>query len=133
MRLDGWEVRLADAVEAARETPFAWGQHDCATWAFDVRRVLTGEDTAALWRGQFSTGAGWLRWMRRRGWADIEAGARALLGDPLPSVLLARRGDLVTGGARPAMGVCLGADAAFVGRAGLTFLPLAGCTLAWSV
>ena len=41
-RLPGWEHSLAKAIDAARDRPFCWGQHDCAIWAFDLRRELTG-------------------------------------------------------------------------------------------
>ena len=51
-----WERHLASALVTARTTPFAWGRHDCATWAFELRTELTGgPDTAARWRGRYST------------------------------------------------------------------------------
>ena len=56
MKVTGWEVLLAAAVDDARARTFIWGTHDCATWAFDLRRDLTGgPDHAALWRGQYRT------------------------------------------------------------------------------
>ena len=134
MRRADWQVRLAVATEAAREIPFSWGSHDCATWAFDLRRDLTGsEDIAALWRGRYRTALGAHRVMKRLGWVSLEAAGRDLLGTPLPSVLHAKRGDLVLGGTNPAFGVCVGARVAFVAPDGLTFLPLVSCSLAWRV
>ena len=41
-RIDHWERHLIAAIEAARDRPFRWGRHDCATFAFDLRRDLTG-------------------------------------------------------------------------------------------
>lgn len=134
VRLEGWEVRLFDAVEAARARPFEWGHHDCATWAFDVRRSLVGgDDLAGLWRGRYRTALGAQRVMRKLGWSDIEAMGRSLLGDPLASVLMAQRGDMLLSGADPAFGVCVGARGAFVGPDGLAFVPLGQCLMAWSV
>jgi hypothetical protein len=134
MRVSNWETRLAQAVEAARDLPFAWGSHDCATWAFDVVRDLSGgADHAALWRGRYRTALGSHRVMRRLDWASLEEGGRALLGDPLATPLLAQRGDMVLGGADPAFGICIGARAAFVGPEGLTFVPLSACHLAWRI
>lgn len=48
---------------------------------------------------------------------------------------LAQRGDLVVfdNGGNPALGVCLGAHAAFPGKNGLVFHPLAECRRAWRV
>ncbi|WP_235866844.1 DUF6950 family protein [Salibaculum griseiflavum] len=125
---------LADRLEAAHAEPFAWGTHDCATWAFDLRRDLTGgADVAAEWRGRYRTALGALRVMRRLGWSDLKAMGRDLLGAPLATPLLARRGDLVLGGADPAFGVCAGARAAFLSPGGLVRLPLSSCALAWRV
>jgi hypothetical protein len=134
MRRSDWQNRLADAIEAAREMPFSWGFHDCATWAFDIRRDLTGgEDIAALWRGCYRTALGAHRVMKRLGWDSLEAAGRDLLGTPLPTVLQAKRGDLVLGGPDPAYGICVGARVAFVAPDCLVFISLSDCSLAWRV
>ena len=133
-RIENWTTILAARLEAVRDLPFAWGRHDCATWAFDLRRDLTGgEDIAALWRGRYTTALGAQRIMRKLGWQNIEAMGRDLLGDPLATPLLAQRGDLVLGGEDPAFGVCAGARAVFISPDGLVQLPLSVCSLAWRV
>lgn len=132
MRIPHWEQLLAAAITEARTRPFAWGQHDCATWAFDLRRDLTGgQDHATLWRGRYRTPGGCQRVLRRLGWKTLEDGGRALLGEPLPDPRLAQRGDIVLGGEPEAFGVCIGARAAFVAPEGLVTLPLSSCRLAW--
>lgn len=133
MRLEGWEVRLAKAIEAARDTPFEWGQHDCATWVSDVRRDLTGLDAAAEWRSRYRTERGAARMMRRLGWQRISDGVTGVLGAPLATPLLAQRGDVVLAGADDALGVCLGAVAVFLAPDGLTERPITACRLAWRV
>jgi hypothetical protein len=131
-RIPHWEQILASAILAARDRPFVWGQHDCATWAFDLRRDLTGgPDHAALWRGRYRTAGGCLRVLRRTGWETLEAGGRALLGTPLADPRLAQRGDLVLGGAPEAFGVVAGAHVIFVAPDGLVSLPLSRARLAW--
>ncbi|WP_411572354.1 DUF6950 family protein [Thioclava sp. A2] len=131
-RLSHWEQVLAAALTQAEARPFAWGRHDCATWAFDLRRDLTGgADHAALWRGRYRTPGGCQRVLRRLGWRTLEEGGRALLGDPLADPRLAQRGDLVLGGAPEAFGVVTGARAVFVAPEGLVSLPLSSCRLAW--
>lgn len=132
MRLPHWEHRLAEAIDAARKEPFAWGRHDCATWAFDLRRELAGgPDLAALWRGRYRTALGSRRVMRRLGWADMDAMGRSLLGAPRETVLLAQRGDIVLGPGALGFGICLGARAAGMAPEGLVLTPLASCALAW--
>lgn len=134
MRVAHWERILAARLEAAQAEPFAWGTHDCATWAFDLRRELIGgADVASAWRDRYKTALGALRVMRRLGWPELEAMGRDLLGDPLATPLLAQRGDLILGGADPAFGVCAGARAAFVSPGGLVQVPLADCHMAWRV
>ncbi|WP_426037459.1 DUF6950 family protein [Cypionkella sp. TWP1-2-1b2] len=128
----GWELRLAAAVEGARGRPFVWGQHDCALWAFDLRRDLTGDDDmAALWRGRYRTARGAVRLMRRLGWLSLETAGRDLLGEPLLSLHLAQRGDLVLANSGLGFGICLGARAAGIASSGLVLVPLSACALAW--
>jgi hypothetical protein len=131
MRIEGWEVRLAEAVAAAQSRPFAWGVHDCATWAFDVRQALTGLDAAAAWRGRYRTAVGSVRMLRRLGCQTTEDLARSIMGAPLASPRLAQRGDIVL--LAGAVGICLGADCAFLAPEGLTFRPITETELAWRV
>ena len=131
-RVPHWEQILAKALSQARARPFIWGQHDCAIWAFDLHRDLTGgPDHAGLWRGRYSTPIGCGRVLRRLGWKTLEEGGRTLLGAPLADPRLAQRGDLVLGGDPEAFGVVIGAKAAFVAPEGLVRVPLATCRLAW--
>lgn len=133
MKQPGWELRLHDAIEDARGRPFQWGSHDCATWAFDVAARLTGtESQSRIWLGRYRTAAGAERLKRRLGWSTRREGGEALLGAPLATPLLAQRGDIVLG-PDEAFGICTGADAAFVGPAGLVFVKLAACAAAWRI
>lgn len=128
----GWENRLFASIEAARLHPFVWGHHDCATWAFDLRRdLIGGEDIAALWRSRYTTALGAQRVMQHLGWKTLDDMGRALLGGPLATPLLAQRGDILLGGDNPAFGVCVGARGAFLAPVGLTLLPLTSCRLGW--
>jgi hypothetical protein len=132
MKVTGWEVLLAAAVDDARTRSFNWGTHDCATWAFELRRdLLGGDDTAALWRGRYRTARGAARVMRRLGWTSMSEAGVALLGMPLANVRLAQRGDLVLSPDATSFGVCLGAQVAFLAPEGLTLRALTSCALAW--
>ena len=133
MRLPGWESRLAQCIDDARGRAFAWGVHDCATWVADVRRALTGEDAAADWRGKYSTEAGAIRAVRRRGYPGLAAWVSDLLGGPLDSPLMAQRGDIVLDGTTGALGIATSGAAAFVSPDGLVFLQMDRCAMAWRV
>lgn len=133
-RVDHWERLLAAAIDTARAKPFVWGAHDCPTFAFETRMILTGgEDVAALWRGRYTTALGGERVMRRLGWVSLEDMGRALLGEPRPSVLLAKRGDIVLADTGLGFGICTGASAVGMAPEGLTTVPLTSCRLAWAV
>ena len=132
-RHQDWPHRLAAVIGAARTTPFAWSRNDCPTFAFDTRHALTGEDAAALWRGQYSSYRGGLRLMRRLGWPSLAAMGDALLGAPLATHFLAQRGDIVLSADGRGFGVCTGAQAVGMAPSGLVTLPLATCTRAWRV
>ena len=131
-RVDHWERLLAAAIDTAQAKPFVWGVHDCPTFAFETRMILTGgEDIAALWRGRYTTALGGERAMRRLGWASLEDMGRALLGEPRPSVLLAKRGDIVLADTGLGFGICTGASAVGMAPEGLVTVPLTSCRLAW--
>ena len=133
-RLEHWERLLAEAIDTARSKPFAWGLHDCPTFAFETRMALTGgEDVAALWRGKYTTHLGGLRVMRRLGWPSLEAMGHALLGVPRDTPLLAQRGDIVLTDTGLGFGVVIGATAVGLAPEGLRFAALTSCRLAWAV
>lgn len=133
-RLPDWPERLAALVKAASGRPFLLGSWDCATFASDACFAMTGHDPLGPWRGAYATEAD-LRALARQtecasveAWADMAIGARV-------EVRLARRGDWVL--APPpderALGVCLGAQSAFVTDRGLAMKPTLRCLAAWPI
>lgn len=133
-RVENWPQTLAAAIETARAKPFVWGVHDCPTFAFETRMMLTGgEDIAALWRGRYTTALGGERVMRRLGWESLEHMGRALLGEPRPVVLLAQRGDIVLADTGLGFGICNGVTAVGMAPEGLVTVPLTSCRLAWPI
>ena len=133
-RVDHWERVLASAIDTARAKPFVWGVHDCPTFAFETRMILTcGEDIADLWRGRYTTALGGARVMRRLGWTSLEEMGRALLGEPRPSALLAQRGDIVLADTGLGFGLCAGRAAVGMAPEGLVTVPLTSCRLAWAI
>jgi len=71
--------------------------------------------------------------MRRLGWRSLADAGRDLLGEPLSSVQLAQRGDLVLANTGLGFGVCLGARVAGIAPEGLVLMPLATSALAWRI
>ena len=132
-RVNWWESSLVACVAGARDRPFQWGTHDCATWAFDVRLAMTGLDAAAAWRGKYRTEKGAARMLRRLRCKTVADLASSILGEALPTVLFAQRGDIALGGVEQALGICVGSDVLFLQPSGLVALPLRECLKAWRV
>ena len=133
-RVENWERLLIEAIDTARAQPFVWGLHDCPTFAFETRMLLTGgEDIAALWRGRYTTALGGQRVMRRLGWTSLEVMGRGLLGEARPAVLLAQRGDIVLADSGLGFGICTGSTAVGMALEGLVTVPLTSCQLAWPI
>jgi len=56
-----WDVRLFAYIEANSARPFVWGEFDCALFACNCVREMTGFDMAAEFRGKYKSARGALR------------------------------------------------------------------------
>lgn len=121
-RLPDWMTRLAALVDQRRYDPFAWGSHDCATWAADCVLATTGTDPLADLRGAWSTQTQASETIVRLG--GLQQAVSDRLGPPLANARHAQRGDVMLclmapGG--PSLAVCLGHNVAGPGRQGMVF------------
>lgn len=129
-RLPDWQTRLGAAIEVVRTAPFAWGPHDCCSFAANCVHACTGVDPLAAERGAYAT-------------AKEAAGRLATyggvvgLGDALfgarKAPLLARVGDvgLAVIDGRDTLVVCNGTTWLGPGEHGLVALPFDAATAAW--
>jgi len=53
VRNHNWHIHLAHFIEAERERPFAWGQHDCCLFCADAAVIVCGVDPAEGYRGNY--------------------------------------------------------------------------------
>lgn len=133
-----WPERLNAAVDARRETPFKWGEHDCCMLACSIIAELTGIDPASDLRGKYYTRLGATRVLNRLGGVEVIADARTAEHGfkELKSPRFAQRGDLVLFDIPmegPALGICIGSRAVFTAPHGLSFVPVGECRRAWRV
>ena len=135
MRAPNWDTRLAAFIEARRNTPFAWGSHDCAMFAGDAVIAITGRDPFAAWRGTYDceeTGS------LVQGGAPlsliVDGALRAFGAAPVPPEM-AQRGDVVMLmlGNAETCGVCLGGSVAAPGLDRLRFAKPSGIVKAWAI
>lgn len=134
-RYADWPIRLDRFLQAASGRPFSWGEWDCALMACEWVRECRGDDPGAAFRGRYTTAIGAARALKRYGAGDLESTATMMLGEPLANPLLAQRGDVVSVDTEdgPALGVCVGAKVAVVGKTGLVQMQLRGARKAWRV
>lgn len=125
-RIDGWEKRLADEVEAARHLPFVWGTHDCVLWAADCVKTITGIDYAKDYRARYKTKRGAYRILKNNPVPD-RVGE---IFEPITPAL-ARRGDVVF--KENSLGICFGAVSYFIHETGLCPIKTLTCEKAWRV
>ena len=138
-RLSDWEARLHDFLEECSTAVFGYDHHldathfDCCMFAAGSVIAVTGEDPAAEFRGKYRSMAGASRALRTYGAGTLEATLDGKFAER--PVAFARRGDLVM--IDEMVGVCIGADALFIGEEdgvpGLVRFPRAAWLKAWSV
>ena len=113
-RRPDWETRLAAYLEPLRTLPFAWGKHDCCTFAAGAVKAMTGVDPMPEFRGRYTTARGSVRALRvdARVPAPIRRSGKFETVDPS----LAHRGDIIMSDGL--LGICLGPFMVAVGAEG---------------
>lgn len=135
-RLPTWRADLNAHIEANRNRPFEWGQHDCGLWSASCRIVTHGDDVASDLRGRYKSAVGAVKSLRRAGFSGgPEDVAKARVGASRPAAF-GKAGDMVAadlvelglaGDERQiglSLGICNGPVCYFVGENGLIEIPL---------
>ncbi|SEM40432.1 hypothetical protein SAMN05192583_0068 [Sphingomonas gellani] len=134
-RAPDWEERLAVLLDRKSEEPFKWGSNDCALFACDAIKAMTGSDPAEAFRGTYNDRAGSAVALREHGAGTLLKTATAWLGQSKHPAF-AQRGDIVMKD-RNTLGVCVGLHSWFVGEEhgqnGLVALPTADCSKAFTL
>jgi len=139
-RRQDWQTILGDMIAVAAYGSFAWGTHDCATWAADVVRAISVADIdlAADFRGRYHDGAEGLVLVRRLCGGGLERlMERFALHHGLDEITpaLAWRGDVALTDTEhgPALGIMWSEAACFVAPEGLGFVPRRGVRRCWRI
>lgn len=140
-----WPERLDAALRTSHARRFAWGEHDCCTFACDTVLAMTGTDLMASLRGRYQDALSAARLLRQTAGAGLEAVARLQCNQywqPEVPPRQAQRGDLVLadvitldGLRAEALGIVAldGRCALFAALDGLQALPLLACRIAWRI
>lgn len=134
MRIDGWESRLWKVINAAKDSPYVLGSHDCFRLACGVLEAITGVDRWSEFQGLYSTTGEAKRLIAKHG-RTFEEAFTWFFGIESKPPKFARRGDIVAieAGGEKHLGVVLGAKAAFLAPEGLLFVLTRSCLCCWRV
>ncbi|ATI54178.1 DUF6950 family protein [Sphingomonas melonis] len=134
VRHQDWEERLSLILDRKSDQPFKWGENDCALFAADCVKAMTGGDPAEAYRGKYDTARGAALALREHGEGTLLKTLRALFTEVSPH--FAQRGDVVMLDATTT-GICVGRFSYFVGREegqeGLITMSTAACRYAFRV
>ena len=135
MRRADWIDRLLATADAARDMPFAWGQHDCCLFAARCVDAMCDTVYAEQLATQYSDERSALAYIAT--WGDLRSAVCEWLGETVRRPALLRRGDVVLfrdAAGQEAIGVCLGATVAAASRdGGLALLPMSAAITGWRV
>lgn len=136
-KTQGWEKRLADYLFEVKDKPFKRGAHDCALFAGRCVDIMTGSDTVTEFLHPYESRAEAYEMLKTLGYDGLEAIANKKLGEPLPLVSYAGRGDcvLLKVDDHEALGIVdlSGRFAVTIGLKGLVHMPPAYWEKAWKV
>lgn len=134
-RLPDWPERLAAFFAERAARPFAWGEHDCMTFAADAVMMLTGRDPIARWRGAYASEGDGNAIVGSDGLLAFVARAMEDFGAPECPVPHAQRGDwaMIEVGNMLSAGVVTGAFVAAPGLRRLAHVPLRRAVAAWVI
>lgn len=124
-RQENWREALIKYLGEAAQIPFKAGQHDCAIFAADAVRAMTGVDLAVDWRSTYSTLNGGIAALNAAGFVDQIAMAAEHF-EAIP-IAFANPGDLavVKRGKLRALGVVQGANIYLLAKGkGIHIVPL---------
>lgn len=123
---------MQNQITSFDATPFAWGTHDCFTFAADCVLAMTGEDKMGKHRGAYKTELGANKKLKRLG--GVAAAVSTQLGEPI-APQFAQRGDVVCFPALmgDTVGVCLGGVIASPTLTGVGYTPMAQAAQAWRI
>lgn len=133
-RKENWFESLTAYIDSVMDKEFIWGEHDCCLFSAACVEAMTGHDYMAEERDTYDSQETAQEALKGR---TLYMATKKKLGKPNP-LATAQRGDVIyhvfpTG---PALGICIGADALFVGREikeGLVSVPVMDCSKSFRI
>lgn len=128
--------RLAEYLANVKQTPFAWGEHDCCQFAGNAVLAMTGTDPMAQYRERYTTEVGAEQVLSNEGFDSLKDAITDALGiTPTTNTKRAVRGDiaLIQLDDEQVCGVVFGKGVFTTGTNGLTFKPRSTLVCIWKL
>ena len=132
MRTQDWPELLAAHIDQRKDMPHRFGSNDCCRFVMDAVLSMTGHDPIADLR-KIKTAKAIARLLRETPLREI---ITQRMGEPLPSPLMAQRGDVVMlaqGDDEHLLALCLGETWAAPGPERLEVGDMQRAVCAWAV
>lgn len=131
LRRRDWQERLATYLHQRMATPFAWGSHDCCTFAAGAVEAMTGSNPMAV-LPRYDTEHAALRIIVEGG--DLRRLVSSILGEPVRPAFAAM-GDVVllSNEGRELLGICNGVNAIAASQDGVAALEMSAAIEAWKI
>jgi len=94
-RHEDWAMRLDSYIEKKSTSPFRRGSHDCALFACNCLKEMTGTDIAKDFRRKYTSRKKAYEMVRARGHDSLVSLARERVGNEYSTPTKAKRGDMV--------------------------------------
>jgi hypothetical protein len=130
MRQEGWENRLEELVQSKRNQPFDWAENNCVGLVAEAQLTITGKTDFPEVLENIGNKHNAHRLILKHGKNITEGANKYFTAIP---ITMAQRGDIVELETceGPAVGLCIGAKAVFIGKDGLEYIPLTSLIRAW--
>ena len=137
----GPQKQLNAYLKSVADLPFKWGQNDCLTFTNGAWQAMHGQGWADDWIGRYMKRTSYGNRLMRKDELRVEFGfltfaeavdQRLTRVDHIPprgSLVIAKQA--MGGGIGYSMGICVGAKAAFLSRAGVIYKSVTDISEAW--
>lgn len=125
MRVDNWEHKLSEYIEANRDKTFKYGAWDCCIFTAGIVKEITGKNYIKEFKYKSKKKA--------ESVLQEHGGIIKILNERFENInpLKAQRGDIIF--CDGAIGICIGAKAVFVNLQGYSFILMKSWQYAWRV
>lgn len=129
MKKQGWESRLFEQIDLARDKPFNLGTHDCSLFVLDCIDAMCDLSLASEWRGTYHDRRTAFDALRDRSGSFDQYFTSHGLENISPK--MAGRGDVAYISKRGTIGIVMGTHVVTTNKVGISYIKRSRIIQAW--